>query len=589
MNKFEKYKKILYKRIINNSIKWNQGVFRGSGKPAGWTIDMREDIFDPFYANIIAELFMKWIEDYRSDYVAGLAITGGFIASQLVLLSHMKGLPIEGLYIRKEPKVNGLQKQIEGPLRKNSTVIIVDDAINSGNSALEAIKLLAEERCLTVAFLSILNFEGKGVKHLKEFNIPLHYLFTIEELCLKTPGEGEHPGLYSLAWQAGSIRSGCYNKIPSSSPVVAGKRIFAGSDFSSCLSIYFSGVLDWFLNLENLEPVLTTPLYSDGRVYFSSSSGFLYCCDGKGSIIWKIRTGEFTDTFSPVISSGGELIFTGGTSQDGSGVLISLDPLDGHTLWKFSVEKGIVSSPAIFEDCVIISTNDGTVYCITLTGCEKWVFKSSGNMISGIAPDKGCGYFFSEGSLYSIDIFTAKELWKKKLSSLAYTTPVIYGNRLIASGSSDYVYCFNKLNGEILWQRCLSENWTMPTCPVIFRNRVYTGNSGGEIFVLKLQDGSVIWRYLTGGAITATPAVFSSKVFSLKEFKQSFLNLNEKAFNIYKNRIYILNKSGFMDIYNFEFNRLLWSFKFYKFPLEYESVLFVVSNDGYIYCFLERK
>jgi len=90
MSDIEKNKKILYERILNNSIKWNQGLLRGSGRPAGWTIDMREYMLDPYYSNIIAEIFMEWIESYKPDYVAGLAITGGFIASQLVLLSHLR-------------------------------------------------------------------------------------------------------------------------------------------------------------------------------------------------------------------------------------------------------------------------------------------------------------------------------------------------------------------------------------------------------------------------------------------------------------------------------------------------------------------
>jgi len=47
--KFNTYKNILYERILNNSIKWGRGILRGSGAPAGWTIDMREEIFDPFY------------------------------------------------------------------------------------------------------------------------------------------------------------------------------------------------------------------------------------------------------------------------------------------------------------------------------------------------------------------------------------------------------------------------------------------------------------------------------------------------------------------------------------------------------------
>ncbi len=584
----EKNKKILYERILNNSIKWNQGLLRGSGRPAGWTIDMREDILNPYYSNIIAEIFMEWIEVYKPDYVAGLAITGGFIASQIVLLSHLKGSPLKGLYIRKKPKVNGLQRQIEGPLKKNSTVVIVDDAINSGDSALEAIKLLSEERCITVAFLSILNFESKGVTSLEKLNIPLHYIFTVKELSLK-PSCPDKSELYSMCWQAGAVTSGIYNRIPAPSPVFSEKKIFLGSDFGHLLAISESGTLVWSFDTGGMKPVFTDPTVRKGKVYFSSCDGSLYCLGTlKGNLLWKFNEISLSDTFSPVMSPDGKIIFIGGICCDGTGFLGAIDAMKGSVLWTFTSESGIRISPVISTayELLIFASMDGSVYCLDMAGNITWML--SYGIINGMALDDDTGtvYFFSGGSFCSIDIIKGTEVCKRKLSSLYYSTPVIKGDKIIASASSDFIFCFDR-KGKILWQTCLGDNWSMAGYPVIFKDRVYASSSKGEIFVLKLQNGQMVWNFSTGSPVRSSPVVLSGK--TIHNMKFPFPDFKEKSFNIYDNKIYILNDYGFIETYSFDLTGLLWSVKYFNISPEYKTLLFVTSSNGYIYCFVEVK
>jgi len=588
MSDIEKNKKILYERILNNSIKWNQGLLRGSGRPAGWTIDMREYMLDPYYSNIIAEIFMEWIESYKPDYVAGLAITGGFIASQLVLLSHLRGSPVKGLYIRKKPKINGLQRQIEGPLKKNSTVVIVDDAINSGDSALEAIKLLSEERCITVAFLSIVNFESKGLSSLKKLNIPLHYIFTVKELSLK-PSCPDKPELYSMCWQAGAVSSGIYNRIPSCSPVFSDKKIFLGSDFGNLLAISESGTLEWSFDTPDRNPVFTDPLVRKGRVYFSSCDGSLYCLNAlNGNLLWKFKEVFLSDTFSPVMSQDGKIIFTGGLCCDGTGFLWALDGMKGNVIWTFTPESGIRATLVISTayKLVICASMDGSVYCLDMGGNIKW--RLSYGIINGMALDdnRGTVCFFSDGSFYSIDIINGTELCKRKLSSLYYSTPVIKDDKIVASASSDFIFCFDR-RGKILWQTCLGDNWSMGGYPAIFNDRVYASNSTGEIFVLKLENGHVMWSFSTGSPVRSSPMVLSGK--TLHNLKFPFPDFKEKSFNIYENKIYILNNCGFIESYSFDLTKLLWSVKYFDISSEYKSLLLVTCTNGYIYCFIKVK
>jgi len=585
--KFSTYKNILYERILNNSIKWGQGILRGSGNPAGWTIDMREEIFDPFYANIIAELFMNWVYIYRPDYVAGLATAGGFLASQISLLSHLEGCPVKALYIRKAPKSNGLQKQIEGPMKKKSTVLIVDDAINSGDSAREAIDLLLKEECIPLALVSILNFQGKGLQVLERCKIPLHYLFDLKDLSLSPSSGAKYENLYSLSWQAGPVSGGFNTAVPSSSPVAGEGKIFIGSDWGCLFSIHTDGVLDGTFPAE--APVYTDPLFKKEKIYFSASNGFFHCASIRsGEILWKIKTGDFVYTSSPIFSSDKKTIFTASGLSDGTGRLCALSEKKGDILWYYPVRGKIYGTPGVSQKCrtVITGSDDGFLYALDTGGNFRWTFETSGEIRSSVTVDDTGGYCYfasCDGFVYCLEISTGKEVWKKYLTSFDYTKGVIAGEKFLISASSGYLFCIDKKRGHILWQKCLGY-WKMPSYPVVFNDRVYIGNSSGEILVFSLEEGLLLWSYHTSGAITSPPAVFSSlspSDFSVNSFK-------ENVFNIFNNRIYCpRNKEGFVEIYNFDFTKFLWSFK-NSCIYPHKSVLLVSSNNGYLYCFIEK-
>ena len=48
---------------------------------------------------------------------------------------------------------------------------------------------------------------------------------------------------------------------------------------------------------------------------------------------------------------------------DAAGTIAALRTSDGEILWEFDAGSGFVASPAVADGCLILATDDGTVWC----------------------------------------------------------------------------------------------------------------------------------------------------------------------------------------------------------------------------------
>jgi orotate phosphoribosyltransferase len=110
-----------------------------SGKKASYYLDCRTITLHPQGANLIAQGMLELItaSDALPDAVGGMAIGADPITASIVTLAGQRGLPLRGFMVRKEAKGHGTGKQVEGPVKPGQRVIIVEDVITSGGSAIK--------------------------------------------------------------------------------------------------------------------------------------------------------------------------------------------------------------------------------------------------------------------------------------------------------------------------------------------------------------------------------------------------------------------------------------------------------------------
>lgn len=113
-----------------------------SGKKASYYLDCRKITLHPQGANLVAEGMLSAIA-VSGDLpaaVGGMAIGADPITASIVTVAGQRGLPLKGFMVRKEAKGHGTGKQVEGPVEPGQEVVIVEDVITSGGSAIKAVE-----------------------------------------------------------------------------------------------------------------------------------------------------------------------------------------------------------------------------------------------------------------------------------------------------------------------------------------------------------------------------------------------------------------------------------------------------------------
>lgn len=94
------------------------------------------------------------LEKYpQADAIAGVA-TGAITPGALV--ADALGLPF--VYVRSSPKDHGLENLIEGELRPNSKVVVIEDLISTGGSSLKAVDAIKKDGSDVVGMVAIFTY-----------------------------------------------------------------------------------------------------------------------------------------------------------------------------------------------------------------------------------------------------------------------------------------------------------------------------------------------------------------------------------------------------------------------------------------------
>lgn len=166
-----------------------RGAFElSSGKTSEYYLDCRQVTLNPdglgIICNHIWDEICRMKGKFNVNAVGGPAIGCIPIVSALVnKSSSVTGyMYLKGFFVRDVIKNHGLQKKIEGLVKSGDRVIIIDDVITSGKSALEAAKAVMELGCEVNSIICVVD-RLEGAKDLFNENmIPFHPMLTIEDL-----------------------------------------------------------------------------------------------------------------------------------------------------------------------------------------------------------------------------------------------------------------------------------------------------------------------------------------------------------------------------------------------------------------------
>ena len=134
----------------------------------------------------------------EAEVLMGTATAG---IAHAAIAAHLLGLPMG--YVRSGNKDHGRQNRIEGRLIPGEKVVVVEDLISTGGSALEAVEALREAgaEVLGIAALFTYGME-KGKKRLAEHSVRAVCLTNFDEVVHSAAEDGAFPRSYIPALMA---------------------------------------------------------------------------------------------------------------------------------------------------------------------------------------------------------------------------------------------------------------------------------------------------------------------------------------------------------------------------------------------------
>lgn len=156
-------------------------VILASGRESDFYIDCKRTTLTAEGHVLVGRLLFDRVRRIRPLVrgVGGLTLGADPIASAIALTSFLQGEPVDAFIVRKEPKGHGTGQWIEGrtTIPDGSRVVVIEDVVTTGGSALKAIERCRAERLEPVACLALVDRAEGGREAIEAQGVPLQALF----------------------------------------------------------------------------------------------------------------------------------------------------------------------------------------------------------------------------------------------------------------------------------------------------------------------------------------------------------------------------------------------------------------------------
>lgn len=360
-------------------------------------------------------------------------------------------------------------------------------------------------------------------------------------------------------------------------PVIANGRAFCGTMEGYLYALKLGAgrreeVVAWSAQVDGA--INTAVLVHDGKVFFGSNGGTIYCLNEQdGEIIWSLKIPDIQagarKQFSVPILSDGRLYIGSANSK-----LYCIGSDTGSIRWTQTLSDWIRAKPGLLGSTLVVATVDGNVHGLSHEGKVLWQKKISSHpfyadlasndthlvacdsnlMTFCLSPEgaliwqrsilpawndpdgnriltdqlSGGTYYQSKptayrgriyfgtpsGFLFALDARTGRELWKFEMGGAISVGPACANGKVYAGqqGGERFFYCLDSESGERVWQQTLPGGWVWGSASVD-ENRVYVPTVNGYAVCLDAQTGHIIWMYPTAKSVPAEPAIEGDLVY----------------------------------------------------------------------------
>ena len=160
-----------------------------SGRTSTYYLDSKQITLHANGLRQVCEGLLELLEDVEYDAVSGMSIGADPIIGGLLTVAAERGHPLEGLLVRKEAKGHGTGQFVEGPAGPGARVIVIDDVVTTGGSAMLAVERIEEFGCRVVQVVGVVDRMEGGTRTFADRELPFRSLLTIEDFGISPPDD----------------------------------------------------------------------------------------------------------------------------------------------------------------------------------------------------------------------------------------------------------------------------------------------------------------------------------------------------------------------------------------------------------------
>jgi orotate phosphoribosyltransferase len=161
-----------------------------SGKKSTYYLDGKQISLHSIGLRLVSHGLLDLLSDVPFSAIGGMTIGADPIVGGALVAAAELGRSLDGFLVRKEPKGHGTQRCIEGPVVPGSKVVIIDDVVTTGGSALQAVERIVEFGCEVVCVVGIIDRKEGGAANFAQKGLPFRSLLTIEDFGIAPPVQG---------------------------------------------------------------------------------------------------------------------------------------------------------------------------------------------------------------------------------------------------------------------------------------------------------------------------------------------------------------------------------------------------------------
>jgi orotate phosphoribosyltransferase len=149
-----------------------------SGRVSTLYIDARMTTWSPEGLVLIGRLGLAEIAaaGWNPQAVGGLTLGADPISCAISYASNSTTTPIRAFTVRKSAKTHGTGKLIEGPFKSSDRVVVTEDVITTGGSALKAVHAIREAGAEILGLLALVDREEGGREALEREGLTVRVL-----------------------------------------------------------------------------------------------------------------------------------------------------------------------------------------------------------------------------------------------------------------------------------------------------------------------------------------------------------------------------------------------------------------------------